>query len=344
MIIDADAHVIETDVTWDFVPDEDLAYKPLVATATDGRGQERSYWVVDGRARARGGAGNVSDVFPKGARELVDVEGRLRHMDQLGVDLHVIYPSLLSPFTDRPETELAVTRGQNRQLAEACRRSGNRLRWAAPLPLMTMDKALEELRWVKDHGACAVFVKSIEGDRQLIDPYFFPLYEEAEKLDVPICVHASIGSQALFDILSQGADQGNFLKFKLTVVGAFHQLVMNQIPDKFPRLRWGFIETSSAWIPFVVHDLQRRFARKGMKLAENVLRDNRMYVACEADDDLPFILKYSGEDNLVIGTDYSHSDNSTEMEALTHLQERTDVEPSILRKIVDANPRALYGL
>jgi hypothetical protein len=69
-----------------------------------------------------------------------------------------------------------------------------------------------------------------------------------------------------------------------------------------------------------------------------------MYVACEADDDLPFILKYSGEDNIVIGTDYSHSDNSTEMEAITHLLERTDVEERVLRKITDDNPRALYAL
>jgi hypothetical protein len=264
-------------------------------------------------------------------------------MDQLGVDVHVIYPSILSPITDRPETDLALSRGYNRQLANAWEQS-SRLRWAAVLPLMTMDKATEELRWARDHGACAVFIRSIEGARQLFDPYFFPLYETAQELDIPICVHASIGNQSLVDILSQGDDDGNFLKFKLTVVGAFHQLVMNRTPENFPRLRWGFIETSSAWIPFVVHDIIRRFTRKGMTLPDHIMRDYRMYVACEADDDLPFILNYSGEDNIVIGTDYSHADNSTEMEAITHLLERTDVDQRILRKIVDDNARALYAL
>jgi hypothetical protein len=283
-------------------------------------------------------------MFPKGARELIDVPGRLEHMDRLGVDIHVIYPSILAPITDRPETELALSRGYNRQLAHAWEQSDNRLRWAAVLPLMTMNKALPELRWARDHGACAVFIRSIEGDRQLIDPYFFPLYEEAQKLDVPICIHASIGNQDLVDILTQGDDQGNFLKFKLTVVGAFHQLVMNRTPEKFPRLRWGFIETSASWIPFVVHDLVRRFRRKDMPLPDHIFRDYRMYVACEADDDLPFILNYSGEDHIVIGTDYSHSDNSTEMEAITHLLERPDVDQRILRKIVDDNPRRLYAL
>jgi predicted TIM-barrel fold metal-dependent hydrolase len=237
-----------------------------------------------------------------------------------------------------------MSRGYNRQLAHAWEQSNNRLRWAAVLPLLSMDQALPELRYARDHGACAVFIRSIEGERQLIDPYFFPLYEEAQKLDVPICVHASIGSQPLFDILTQGADQGNFLKFKLTVVGAFHQIVMNRTPELFPTLRWGFIETSSAWIPFVLHDLVRRFRRKDLPLPEHVMRDYRMYVACEADDDLPFILKYSGEDRIVIGTDYSHSDNSTEMEAITHLLERTDVEQRVLRKIVEDNPKALYAL
>jgi predicted TIM-barrel fold metal-dependent hydrolase len=344
MIVDADAHVIETDATWKFVTDEDLAHAPVVASGTDANGKEQAYWVIDGRARPRGGVANTGSMFPKGARELVDVPGRLQHMDQLGVDVHVIYPSLLSPITDVPETELAMSRGYNRQLAHAWEQSSNRLRWAAVLPLLSMDKAVTELRWARDHGACAVFIRSIENDRQLIDPYFFPLYEEAQKLDVPICVHASIGNQALSDILSQGDDQGNFLKFKLTVVGAFHQLVMNRTPEHFPKLRWGFIETSASWIPFVLHDIVRRFTRKGMTLPEHIMRDYRMYVACEADDDLPFVLKHSGQDNIVIGTDYSHSDNSTEMEAITHLLERTDVDQRVLRKIVDDNPKALYAL
>jgi hypothetical protein len=32
------------------------------------------------------------------------------------------------------------------------------------------------------------------------------------------------------------------------------------------------------------------------------------------------------------------------MDAITHLQERTDVDPRIIKKILDDNPRALYAL
>ena len=211
---------------------------------------------------------------------------------------------------------------------------------------MDMEKAIDELKFSKENGACAIFVRSIEGDRQLIDPYFFPLYEEAAKLDVPICVHASVGSPALDRILAQGRDTGNFLRFKLTVVGACHQILSNNIPQQFPTLRFGFIETSSQWVPFVVNDLLRRAGRLGWDVptAGEFLKQNRVYVTCQNDDDLPFVLKYAGEDNLIIGTDYGHADNATEMEALKLFQDRTDLPKPVIKKILDDNPRALYGL
>src|SRR5207244_13418386 len=95
-----------------------------------------------------------------------------------------------SKSAGRPDIELALTRSYNRWLAERTAQSRGRLRWIAVLPLLTMDKAVEELRWAKDHGACGVFKKGIEcGGRKASDPYFFPLYEETSRLDVPICIH-----------------------------------------------------------------------------------------------------------------------------------------------------------
>ena len=76
----------------------------------------------------------------------------------------------------------------------------------------------------------------------------------------------------------------------------------------------------------------------------NVLRKNRIYVACQTDDDLPYVLKYSGEDQLVIGTDYGHNDTSSEILALRKLKEDGTVPPETVNKILDDNARALYGL
>jgi predicted TIM-barrel fold metal-dependent hydrolase len=74
------------------------------------------------------------------------------------------------------------------------------------------------------------------------------------------------------------------------------------------------------------------------------LRENRIYVACQTDDDLPYILKYSGPDNIVIGSDYGHADTASELEALRTLKDRGEIDAGVIEKILDDNPRALYGL
>jgi uncharacterized protein len=342
-VIDADAHVIESDRTWQFLEDFEREYAPVPATEAGFPSSSGDYWLIDGQVRSR--LGNIGKMFPRESREMLDVSSRLRHMDELQTDIQVLFPSILTPYTERPEVERTFCRTYNRWMADIWQQGQNRLRWAAILPLLNMDHALEELRFARDHGACAIFARSVEGNRHLIDPYFYPLYEEAQNLDVPVCVHASVGSRALDEFLSVGKDQGNFLRFKLTVVGAFHQIVTNGIPQQFPKLRFGFIETSSQWVPFLVNDLARRFARQGWDLpVEHLLKEMRLYVTCQNDDDLPYVLKYAGEDNLVIGSDYGHADNATEMEALRHLKERTDVDDRIKKKILEDNPKALYGL
>ena len=139
-------------------------------------------------------------------------------------------------------------------------------------------------------------------------------------------------------------DDSGFSKFKLATIGAFHTLVYHAIPDRFPGVRWGFIEVSSQWVPYVLNDLSIRFRRRGKELGGDVLRRNNIWVACQVTDDLPYVLGYTGEDHVVIGTDYGHADTATEIEALRLLKTDGRVEPRVVDKILDDNARAFYGL
>jgi predicted TIM-barrel fold metal-dependent hydrolase len=272
-----------------------------------------------------------------------DIDARLKHMDELGVDVQVLYPTIfLRPYTRRPEVELAVTRSYNRWLIDIWKKAPARLRWVAVLPLLSMDEALKEARFAKQNGACGIFMRGLEGDKLLSDPHFFPMYEEAGRLDLPVCVHSATGS---FDVHNFFLDESGFSKFKLAVVGSFHTLIFNDIPAKFPRTRFAFIEVSSQWVPYAIHDYARRKERGGAPVDKSdVLRKNRIWVACQTDDDLPYVFKYAGEDYLVIGTDYGHNDTSSEILALRKLKEDGAVPPHIVNKILDDNARALYGL
>lgn len=339
-IIDADAHIHESDRTWDFFDDADQQFRPLIFPSPDG--PTRSHWVVDGVLQPHGA--NAGAATPAAYRQLEDIPGRLRHMDELGIDIQVLYPSILNSIAERPEVEGAMWRSYNRWIADACDRAGGRLRWICRVPLTSMDVACAELRSAKARGSCGVFLRAAEGERLLCDPFFFPLYEEASALNMPICVHVGLSNSRWFNFLSQPPDGGPFLKFKLGVVGACHMLLVNEIPQQFPNLRWGLIEASAEWIPYVVRELRKRLEKKGRYRAGQVLRDNRIFVTCQADDDLPHILEYAGEDSLVIGTDYGHADSATELHAMHELQAREDIDPGVVRKIMDDNARALYGL
>ena len=351
-IIDSDAHVLETDRTWDYMGESDQQFRPKRVVQVSPEGGAQEYWVIDGRLHnvrrpaqivaPEVGLGDRVSLLPAAAL-MEDVDARLRHMDELGTDVQVLYPTLfIQPYTDKPEIELALTRSYNRWLADIWQRAKGRLRWAAVLPLLTMDKALDEARTAKENGACAIFMRGIEcGNKLLSDPYFTPLYEEAVHLDLPICVHTGNGSTAIMDLYS---GETGFSRFKLVGVGAFHNLLYTGTPDRFPGLRFAFIELSSQWLPYVIHDLSRRLERQGKPLKANVLKENRVWVACQTDDDLPEVIRYVGEDNLVIGTDYGHADSSTEIHALQTMKRESPVGASIVQKILDNNARALYGL
>ena len=338
-VIDSDAHVVETERTWEFMEDFESSFKPEVVVPK--AGGDREYWMVEGRTFAKNS--NIGKDTPDEAREMSDIDARLAHMDELGVDLHVLYPTIfLRPLTRRPDAEVALCKSYNRWLADIWKNSDYRLRWVVLPPVMSLDKAIEELHFGKENGACGVYMRSADGDRRLSDSYYAPMYQEAAKLDLPICVHASSGNFGMYDLFSQ--DSG-FAQFKLPVVGAFHDLLMKGTPAKYPDLRWAFIEVSSQWIPYALNDLELRFRRIGKEwLGKDTLRENRMYVACQTSDDIAYVVDSVGEENIIIGTDYGHNDTSSELIALRKLREDAKIDPATVDKFLDRNAKALYAL
>jgi len=55
-------------------------------------------------------------------------------------------------------------------------------------------------------------------------------------------------------------------------------------------------------------------------------------------------VREAGEDNLVIGTDYGHTDSSSDVEAINIFRGRDDVSPAVKKKNLSDNARALYAL
>lgn len=354
-IIDADTHVDETEATWEYMPPEDERFKPVVELypnpdAAPDRPELRD-WVVEGVRTRRVVRNDVKSGTRIEARELLDVDARLRHMDELGTEIQVIYPTFfLHVPASTPEAQIALARSYNRWLADRCAESRGRLRWVCVPPLVDLEATIEELRFAKDHGACGIFKKGDdEVGHQPNDPYFFPIYEEAERLDMPICFHTGSGSPD---------ERRGLMRSKAPVINGIYALLEDNVPARFPKLRFGGVESGASWVPFVDYQLRRLYDRHQFSsnvtgrtldfdLGDDLFKSNRVYVACQVDEDINMILNYIGEDNLIVGSDYTHQDTSHELEFRRMLEERVDrgeVPAGVIQKITSDNPKAFYGL
>jgi predicted TIM-barrel fold metal-dependent hydrolase len=174
---------------------------------------------------------------------------------------------------------------------------------------------------------------------------------------MPICIHTGSGVPDFSP--ARDFSHGQFMRTKAAAINGVLGLVLHKIPKKFPKLRIGCIEAGSMWTPFVAYDLMRQAKKQqgresvgvlGVPLIEiptNVFKDNRIYVTCQVDEDLPLVLKTVGEDNLMVGSDYTHRDPSMELEFRKELQARADkgdIPQSAIQKILYDNPKAFYAL
>jgi predicted TIM-barrel fold metal-dependent hydrolase len=346
-VIDADAHVIENDQTWGYLPEDMRRYAPAILDQQSGafgqtnRGNVSRQWVMC-ETHIQPWDRNVNlDQTDEESRNLTNVSKRLAHMDELNIDAQILYPTIfLSPCAREAVGEFALYHAYNCWLADIWKAAPTRLPWAAMAPLNSMHRLREELEFCKANGAVSVFVRPFECERMVFDSYFWPLYEIAQELGLAITFHAGNGSYQNHKFL----EPHNFAKFKLAMIASFHGLLEFEVPKRFPELNWGFIEASASWVPYALKDAMTRLARKGRRMSANPLADNNIFVTVEVTDDIPYIIDCAGDDNLVVGTDYGHTDTSAEIEALRILREDGKVPAASVDKILGPNAARLYNM
>jgi predicted TIM-barrel fold metal-dependent hydrolase len=346
--IDADAHVIETPKTWSYMREDEQDFCPQIFARDPDDGAPRAssqrddYWVVEQRLLTKS---NLGKDVPVEARDMLDIERRLSHMDEIGIDIQVLYPSIfLRPISAQPDADYALARSYNRWLADIWKQSGDRLRWVAVPPLLSLQDpgiVREELEFCKENGACGIFMRGMECERLLSHRYFFDLYDIAQQLDLAICLHAGVGSFPYHDLLRP---QSALMTFKFSVMGSFNGLLEEEVPARFPELRWAFIETSAQWVPYVLGEARLRLALRGRKAPDDLLDYANFYITTQKTDNLPWLLSEIGDDHLIIGTDYGHKDTATEVEVFRRMSADGDLPQESVSKILEANPARLYAL
>jgi predicted TIM-barrel fold metal-dependent hydrolase len=125
---------------------------------------------------------------------------RIKEMDEAGIDFQVL--SHGAPATQRLAGDVAVTlaRGANDRLREIVRAHPDRFAAFACLPTADPKAAADELeRTVTKLGFKGAMVHGLTNGVFFDDKRFWPVFERAQELDVPLYIHPATPVQAVID-------------------------------------------------------------------------------------------------------------------------------------------------
>src|SRR5271157_3315358 len=182
---------------------------------------------------------------PRIVQRLDDVgELRLREMDEAGIDMQVL--SHANPGLQKLDAETAVrlARGANDRLNEAVRGHPDRFAAFAAIPTPDPKAAADELeRTVTKLGFKGALVNGLTNGLFLDDKRFWPIFERAQALDVPLYMHPALPKEEVVDAyLRDYAKQYPMLLraawgFTIETATVGIRLVLSGVFDAYPRVK-----------------------------------------------------------------------------------------------------------
>ena len=181
--------------------------------------------------------------FPAGIYDLGD--GRIAAMDDAGIDVQIL--SYATPSVERLEPSLAkeLSRQANDALAAAISKHPDRFLGFATLPMLDPAAAARELeRSVRDLRFAGAMINGNVNGRYLDDKFFWPVFESAEALGVPIYLHVNIPPKPVVDAYYAGfaPEVSAFLSIAGSgwhIDNGVHclRLILGGVFDRFPALQ-----------------------------------------------------------------------------------------------------------
>lgn len=282
-------------------------------------------------------------------------ETRIWDMDDVGVDVQIIYPTrggqiLGKPFRD-PELLAACCRAYNDWTREFCATDATRMRWAAMLPLQDPTLSIEEAKRAAANGCVSFYLRpNPTGGRNLYHEAYEPLWSAIEDLGLPICLHDS-GSPRLpsYGDRMESHVTGHIIAHPFEAMVAMMSLIWYGVLERHPRLKVVHVEADVGWLPYWLQRMEQHWDFSGnaehpeMKIRPTEYFKRQIWVAARGDEmTLPAAVELVGDSNILFNTDYPHPDGTFPWGF-----EKFDQQPlsdETKRKILWDNAAAAFGL
>jgi aminocarboxymuconate-semialdehyde decarboxylase len=242
---------------------------------------------------------------PTFAPPYVDITTRLKIMDDARVDIHAL--SLTSPmvYWAPPDFGLKLSQVFNDACAAAHQKYPNRFIGMAMLPMQAPALAVEEAKRAATlPGIRGVYMATHVNGKNLDEKEFWPVYEQCEKLGLPIFLHpvAPVGKERMTKY-----HLGNFLGNPYESGIAAASLVFGGVMDAFPALDV-MLPHAGGTFPVLIgrmdHGTTVRAECKHMtKPPSSYLRRFHYDTITHSDEILMNLIRQVGVDRVVMGSD-----------------------------------------
>ena len=250
-------------------------------------------------------------------------ELRIAEMDEAGIDVQVL--SQGAPATQRLDgpTAVRLARDANDRLREIVRANPSRFAAFACLPTPDPAAAADELeRCVTKLDFKGAMIHGLTNGVFLDDKRFWPIFERAQALDVPLYLHPATPHPAVAEIYYKDYldDFPSFLTaawgFTVETATQGIRLVLSRVFETYPDLKFilGHLGES---IPFSIWRLDMALSRMGNKDRSFSFRDaftSHFWITTSGNFSNPALLcsvMEMGVDRILFSVDYPFVDNKS---------------------------------
>jgi predicted TIM-barrel fold metal-dependent hydrolase len=253
---------------------------------------------------------------------------RLAHMDAAGVDVQVLSFGSPGPQAFGAELAIPMARDANDRLFDTIKKYPGRFAGFAALPTAAPNAAVEELeRCVKRLGFNGAMIHGHQQGEFLDARRYWPIFEAAERLEVPIYLHPALphpdAVKAYFEGYEELARAG--WGFAVDTSCHFLRLVFAGVFDAYPQLKI-ILGHLGEGLPFAMHRLNdhtaRAAARRGLQRQPiDYLKENLLVTTSGNWFEPAFVCTQLalGIDNILFAIDWPYESNATGMAFLKKL-------------------------
>ena len=266
-------------------------------------GQTKAQLVQDEMGRKLLTAGDYSLLAP--AHD--DPEVVLAAMDRHGIERQLLSFTIPGVHVEEAAQGIRLAQIVNEGLAEVVRHYPEHFRALAALPLQAPEAAVVELeRAVTQLGLSGAQLFSNVNGRSPADPAFWPLYAQAEALDVPLFIHPT--TPVHVDTMRQFrlVPMAGFL-FDTTLAAL--QLVFQGVMAEFPKLKI-VLGNLGGTIPYIAGRVDQAYLAyeeaQGLGERPSTYLKKMYYDTAGMPDTnaLQLAIHFAGVGQIIFGTDY----------------------------------------